>query len=263
MSPKTAVFHEFSGRNKRSLIDVKLLHVTVEPNHSIPAIAMISTTSNHSQARKGTLKNHQLTGYLAGAIGTTALLGASQADAAVTPVSFGFGDTLSLSNPISGATTVGSYGNLFAQASNFGGGSYTIKLGGSGVGSAYFQNGPNGSYAKLLSYGSTVGGGAYGGNTFLGNGFFANSNYINPTPLFASAFANQNIGFKTSTDNFGWANVSYTGGNTGTLTVNSAYVESVPNTPITITAAPEPSRALLALAGLGGLALRRRRKQAA
>jgi MYXO-CTERM domain-containing protein len=50
------------------------------------------------------------------------------------------------------------------------------------------------------------------------------------------------------------------------LTINSAYVESVANTPITvgdIGAVPEPSSALLALAGVGAAALRRRRKQAA
>ncbi len=48
------------------------------------------------------------------------------------------------------------------------------------------------------------------------------------------------------------------------MDINEAWGESVPNTPITISvaAAPEPSRALLALAGLGGVALRRRRKQA-
>jgi MYXO-CTERM domain-containing protein len=49
------------------------------------------------------------------------------------------------------------------------------------------------------------------------------------------------------------------------LTVNGAFVESVAGNSITINEsllapAPEPSRALLALAGLGGVALRRRRK---
>ena len=65
--------------------------------------------------------------------------------------------------------------------------------------------------------------------------------------------------------NWGWANVSWNA-SAKALTINSAYVESVAGTPITvgnIGAVPEPSRALLALAGFGAVALRRRRKQAA
>jgi hypothetical protein len=76
---------------------------------------------------------------------------------------------------------------------------------------------------------------------------------------------NQNLGFQTTTGHWGWANVSWDE-TAKALTFHQAYVESIAGNSITvgdIGAVPEPSRALLALAGLGGVALRRRRKQVA
>ena len=78
---------------------------------------------------------------------------------------------------------------------------------------------------------------------------------------------NKNIAFRTGSDNLGYANVSWFV-DSKSLVINSAYLETVIDAPITVgdtgvSAAPEPSRALLALVGLGGVALRRRRKQAA
>ena len=91
--------------------------------------------------------------------------------------------------------------------------------------------------------------------------------FVEPRPhlTFTTNELNKNIGFQTSTGNWGWANVSWNA-SAKALTFHSAYVESVAGNTITvgnIGAVPEPSRALLALAGLGAAALRRRRKQAA
>ncbi len=74
---------------------------------------MISSSSNPRPARKGSLKPAQITGYLAGAVGTAALFSAPQAEAAVTAITFGFGPELTHS---SGYTTfsAGSYGSLYA-----------------------------------------------------------------------------------------------------------------------------------------------------
>ena len=51
--------------------------------------------------------------YLAGAVGTAALLSAPQAEAAVTAVTFGFGNTLDVGE--SGVFSVGSFGTLYAS----------------------------------------------------------------------------------------------------------------------------------------------------
>jgi MYXO-CTERM domain-containing protein len=112
-------------------------------------------------------------------------------------------------------------------------------------------------FASFLADGTVVGG---GGNGALGTGYFYENRFKTKTDQL-----NKNIGFQTTTGNWGWANVSWNA-SAKALTINSAYIESVANTPITIAGAavtPEPSRALLALAGLGAAGLRRRRKQAA
>jgi hypothetical protein len=214
---------------------------------------------NHRPARPGiTSQRTQITGYLAGAVGTAALLGAPQAEAAVVAVTFGFGSELS--NPpdvFNISNTVGpGFGNLFSNANPT-----VVQLGARtsyGWGSVYSEGTQNG-YQGLPTFfasGTTIGNNS---NGVLGSAFFQ----LGGGPLdFTSDQLNKNIAFKTSTNNWGWANVSWTEAN-NTLTINSAFVETTANTPITITAVPEPSRALLALAGLGGVALRRRRKQAA
>jgi hypothetical protein len=127
------------------------------------------------------------------------------------------------------------------------------------------EGGSGGGTPKFFANDVIIGAGASGS---LGEGFFYHR-YI-PSFNIASQL-NKNIGFmatirgKTPMHHFGWANVSWDA-TAKALTFNSAYVESVAGNTITvgdIGAVPEPSRALLALAGLGAAALRRRRKQAA
>jgi hypothetical protein len=213
---------------------------------------------NHRPARPGiTPQRSQITGYLAGAVGTAALLGTPQAEAAVTAVTFGFGTTYNTSSGYNSGWTVGpGFGSIRGSA-NTGG---VVSLGLNSSLGAVYTNGSFFGAGGLVSFfadGTIIGG---GGNGILGEAFFEFSGF--PAADLVSDQLNKNIAFKTSTNNWGWANVSWTEANK-TLTVHSAFVETTANTPITITAVPEPSRALLALAGLGGVALRRRRKQAA
>ena len=210
---------------------------------------MSTSSSLACPSRNGSLKpSQQLVGYLAGAVGTAVLLNAAQADAAVTAVSFGFGSTLSFSNGSFGyaGTTVGSYGTFWAFGQPFG-----VMLGGYGQGGVYSDYNHR---AVFLPFGTVIGTGLNGTPQ---TSFFYDNRSVYHT--FSTNQSNLTIGFETTSNNFGWANVSWDATNKA-LTINSAFVESTVGAPITI---PEPSRALLALAGLGGVALRRRRKRAA
>jgi len=210
--------------------------------------------------------------YLTGAVGSTFLVSAPQAEAAVTSVTFGFGSVLRASdNFYSLATsTTPNLGTFFAIGRTspgdqfmpppFNAPSYAVFLGAGGSFGSFYHQG-NASYGKatFLNSGTIIGA---GGNGNLGQATFAEDR---PHLNFATNELNKNIGFQTSTSNWGWANVSWDA-TAKALTFNSAYVESVAGNTITvgdIGAVPEPSRALLALAGLGAAALRRRRKQAA
>ena len=201
-------------------------------------------------------KPHSLAGYLAGAIGSAAVLTAPQAEAAVTAVTFGFGSEFT---PSDGFNDFWSVGPGFGTMSAGNGGSY-LTIGyrlDAGLGS-FYENDSRSTYRGVPSFfpsGTVIGA---GGNGNQGYTYFRNDSF--PSLNFPTDQLNKNIGFITSTHNWGWANVSWFKA-TSTLQINSAFVESVPNMPITISvsSAPEPSRALLALAGLAGVALRRRR----
>jgi MYXO-CTERM domain-containing protein len=190
-----------------------------------------------------------LAAYLTGAVGSTFLVSAPQAEAAVTAVTF----PVSVLNQSSGnlGTTSPDLGNVFM--SGFPNVIFQTKT---------YQNaemGPDYGTAKFFANGTTLGAGAGGS---LGYAFFYSGT---DASLNLASQPNQNIGFKTLSNNFGWANVSWDA-TAKALTFNSVYVESVPGATIIVGdvgAVPEPSRALLALAGFGAVALRRRRKQAA
>lgn len=189
--------------------------------------------------------------YLTGAVGSTFLVSAPQTEAAVTAVtfpvsglnqSFGYNNVL-LTPGLGNLMGMGNPSNIVLQGTY-----HNADLGG----------GPTYGTAKFFANGTILGSGAGGTR---GPALFYSS-YISFT---LASQTNKNIGFRTSTNNFGWANVSWNA-TAKALTFNSAYVESVAGNTITvgdIGAVPEPSRALLALAGLGAAALRRRRKQAA
>ena len=211
--------------------------------------------------------------YLTGAVGGTLLFAAPQAEAAVTAVTFGFGSVLDITDGSSYTTSITpDFGTIPRWVSSSPGmfgmpARDTFRIGESfsQYGHFYQQNGSYGELgtglATFLNQGAVVGGKANGA---LGMAYFAspNSSYN-----FSSDQLNKNLGFQTTAGNWGWANVSWDA-TAKALTFNSAYVESVAGNTITvgdtgISAAPEPSRALLALAGLAGVALRRRRKRAA
>ena len=218
-------------------------------------------------ARPGSPRSHPLAGYLAGAIGTAALCNVPQAEAAVTSVTFGFGSSFDNSYGAHDISVGPGFGTIRGYSSGAPGGSTFFGANKNfGIGSVYINSssyGPNYGTPAFFNTGATIGA---GGNGNLGSAFFRyHNNPINFDLSVAGDFSNQNIAFKTNTGNWGWANINWNF-SAQQMTVNSAYIESVAGNTISVgnvAAVPEPSRALLALAGVAGVALRRRRKLAA
>ena len=221
-----------------------------------------------------TLLTRKLAGYLAGAAGTAAMLAAPQTEAAVTAVTFAFGPVFNAADDVGGNGTYFAVNNVpgdylgylqgWANA-NF------LLLGGTPsptnyVGAVYQNKSYDANFGLPVFFanGTVIGTGLnLGPGGGLGYAVFQDTN---PLTDFTSDQLNKNIAFQTHNGNWGWANVSWDE-TLKSLTINEAWVESTPLAPITINAAPaaapEPSRALLVLAGLAGATLRRRRKQAA
>lgn len=219
---------------------------------------MNTHTTSRPARSEITAQRPKMAAYLAGAAGTAAMLGAPQAEAAVTAVSFEFGPTLTTSDGVNQNSAVvgGSFGNI--AWGGYGAQSY---IGSSGSSGKFYHNPTQLPHAigsaKFLAASTVVGA---GGNGTLGRAVFSST--YEPQNAYTTDQLDKYVGFRTSTNHYGWANVSWVA-STKVLTINSAFVESVAGNSITISPVPEPSRALLALAGLSGMALRRRRKQTA
>ena len=210
------------------------------------------------------LTQPHMAAYLTGAVGTAAMLGAPQAEAAVTAVTFGFGSEYTLADGTNTWAVGPGFGTLYGfrpgDGSQFrlGFGFYDQYSG-----QVYHNGGTDRGLTHFFANGTVIGPANQHG--YPGAASFLHT--TNGTLDLTADQLNKNIGFRTSSNHWGWANVSWTE-SSKTLAINGAFVESAAGNSITINEsllapAPEPSRALLALAGLGGVALRRRRKQAA
>jgi hypothetical protein len=198
-----------------------------------------------------------MAGYLAGAVGTVALLGAPQADAAVVVLDVSAFDGINSGVAPGGR---GGFALLGGGMKIYNGRNalWGFDADWTGGGFAISSSWPNSASPKRFLSGITVD----ASSVFSVIPTFTTFQYGSyaQTAWDSGSY----LGFLSQGGNYGWINVTWDPA-INTFNVISGAYESVPGQGITISAAavPEPSRALLALAGLGGVALRRRRKQAA
>jgi hypothetical protein len=229
--------------------------------------------------RPASLQPLPLAVYLTGAVGSTFLICAPEAHSAIvywnpadqtaTPTGASYVFDM-LTGNVTSSVSSSTYGFLFLNRTpspdNYPSLFSTTSLPGGQL--ALLGVEPfNGAYnLQKISYGTSIGSdGNWGGNQtdfdFSSRPQYQwNTNLDGTTGYVGLRF---NI---SSATHYGWARFTYDDATTGNLTLNDFAYENTAGASIAagnIGAVPEPSRALLALAGLGAAALRRRRKQAA
>ncbi len=162
-------------------------------------------------------------------------------------------------------TKVWSYGLHGYTGSDFPGGSVQGSGWSSGGGEIYFDGG---FFHNASVYGATFGKAVFSltprtygpadlPSAFTGGAAFA----VSLSPLFFSNISSANIGFLSSSGNYGYVVFDWDA-ITATLTFVSGQYESTPGVAIAVATVPAPAALPLMLGGIAGLGLLARRKRA-